>query len=51
MLFAGIYRGLNVFSPIDGSTDVLALNNDFCLSKLELDGCVLNSLMQTSIPS
>ena len=51
MLFADIYLGLNLFPSIDRSTNALVLNNDFCLSKLEVDGRILSSLMQASIPS
>lgn len=51
MLFADIYLGLNLFPSIDRSTNALALNNDFCLSKLEADGRILNYLMQASVRS
>lgn len=51
MLFADVYLVLNLFPSIDCSTNALALNNDFYLSKLEVDGCILSSLMQASIRS
>lgn len=51
MLFADTYPGLNLFSSIDSSTNALALSNGFYLSKLEVGGCILHSLMQASISS
>lgn len=51
VLFAGTYLGLNLFSSIDSSANALALSNVFYLSKLEVDVCILHSLMQASILS